>query len=205
MTPTTVMAENVSQSTDTVQEHTKESDDSNQNQTLEEQDAEKNNTEDDILEENNTKVNNTNQNNVEKNETDNLTTEVDEPEDTVQENNAEIMLEAANAELTLEQLASRTDLTISGDNNSIVTILSAEALILLSHCKAEQVQALTININITGNEVDLTVPTTGPDGQQYTFVGFGSEEYPFCGMITGQKPTIKANRAIFGGLSSQHL
>lgn len=203
MTPTTVMAENVSQSTDTVQEHTKESDDSNQNQTLEEQDAEKNNTEDDILEENNTKVNNTNQNNVEKNETDNLTTEVDEPEDTVQENNAEIMLEAANAELTLEQLASRTDLTISGDNNSIVTILSAEALILLSHCKAEQVQALTININITGNEVDLTVPTTGPDGQQYTFVGFGSEEYPFCGMITGQKPTIKANRAIFGGLSSQ--
>lgn len=125
-------------------------------------------------------------------------------EDTVSAAEDAIDLTAVNDEFTLEQLkqANIEGLTVA-NNNTSVTASTVGALILLSHCKADELKNLTIDINITGTTVDLTTSVTGPDGQQYTFVGFGNETAPFEGAITGQKPVIKANRAIFGGLSSK--
>ena len=203
--PTTVMAETLSQGTDTTQECTDESNENNQTQTTE-PDAGDNSAEDNNVNNDNADNNNADQSDTETNETgSNERTETAVPENTAQEGDSDVSVTATDGKFTLEQLkqANISGLTISDDNTKVTaTASSVEALILLSHCTAAEQQNLTIDINITGIEVDLTTTTTGPDGQQYTFAGFGSEEVPFSGQITGQRPVIKANRAIFGGLSS---
>ena len=216
--PTTVMAETLSQGTDTTQEYTDESSENNQTQTTEpdagDNSAEDNNVNNDNADNNSAEDNNVNNDNADNNSADQSDTETNEtgsnertetevPENTAQEGDSDVSVTATDGKFTLEQLkqANISGLTISDDNTK-VTASSVEALILLSHCTAAEQQNLIIDINITGIEVDLTTTTTGPDGQQYTFAGFGSEEVPFSGQITGQKPVIKANRAIFSGLSS---
>ena len=96
-------------------------------------------------------------------------------EDTVSATEDAIDLTAVNDEFTLEQLkqANIEGLTVA-NNNTSVTASTVGALILLLHCKADELKNLTIDINITGITVDLTTSVTGPDGQQYTFVGFGN-------------------------------
>ena len=210
--PTTVMAETLSQGTDTTQEYTDESSENNQTQTTE-PDAGDNSAGDNSAEDNNGNNDNADSNNADQSDTEtnetgsNERTETEVPENTAQEGDSDVdsdvSVTATDGKFTLAQLkqAKISGLTISDDNTK-VTASSVEALILLSHCTAAEQQNLIIDINITGIEVDLTTTTTEPDGQQYTFAGFGSEEVPFSGQITGQKPVIKANRAIFGGLSS---
>ena len=218
--PTTVMAETLSQGTDTTQEYTDGSSENNQTQTTEpdagDNSAENNNVNNDNADNNSAEDNNVNNDNADNNSADQSDTETNEtgsnertetevPENTAQEGDSDVSVTATDGKFTLEYLkqANISGLTISGDNTKVTaTVSSVEALILLSHCTAAEQQNLTIDINITGIEVDLTTPTIGPDGQKYTFAGFGSEELPFSGQITGQKPVIKANRAIFGGLSS---
>ena len=124
-------------------------------------------------------------------------------ETTPSEEESDTVATAVNGEFALADLknANIDGLTVAADNTS-VTVSSAAGLILLSHCNAAELQNLTIDIKITGIEVDLTKPAAGPGGQQYAYAGLGSEEAPFAGTITGQKPVIKVNRAVFGGLSS---
>ena len=125
-------------------------------------------------------------------------------EETPSEDENETAVTAVNGEFAIADLqkADIDGLTISDDYSS-ATVSSAAGMILLSHCNAAELQNLTIDINITGQAVDLTGTAAGPDGQQYAYAGLGSEEAPFAGTITGQKPVIKANRAVFGGLSSK--
>lgn len=122
----------------------------------------------------------------------------------------DISVQAAGT-LDVTQFAHYTD--TSGAKS--IEIQSAEELILLSNCKAADLQNITIKINMTGGIIDLTgniqagAPISGiisgmeRADQEYSFQGIGSEDAPFQGKIEGQSLLIQIDRPFFGGLSSK--
>ena len=152
--PTTVMAETLSQGTDTTQEYTDESSENDQTQTTEpdagDNSAENNNVNNDNADNNSAEDNNVNNDNADSNNADQSDTETNEtgsnertetemPENTAQEGDSDVSVTATDGKFTLKQLkqANISGLIISDDNTK-VTASSVEALILLSHCTAAE-------------------------------------------------------------------
>lgn len=151
-----------------------------------------------------------------------LTNETQEEETTKQEPSSEIAAEDASQQATeaeTEAEAQEISDTISLSdlkfvNGTTATITSPQQLILLSHCAQNEIQNITININATGNlDLSTKIETgtnlseylnkTASASQDYTYLGLGSTDSPFKGMITGQTPAIKTNTTLFRGISSK--
>lgn len=150
-----------------------------------------------------------------------LTNETQEEETTKQEPSSEIAAEDASQQATeteTEAEAQEISDTISLSDlkffaNNTATINSPQELILLSHCAQNEIQNITININITGT-LDLStkiakgtslsdyLKNEASASQDYTYLGLGSADIPFKGKIEGQTPQIKTNTTLFRGLSS---
>lgn len=150
-----------------------------------------------------------------------LTNETQEEETTKQEPSSEIAAEDASQQATeaeTEAEAQEISDTISLNNLKFVNgttaeITSTQQLILLSHCAQNEIQNITININITGT-LDLStkiakgtslsdyLKNEASASQDYTYLGLGSADIPFKGKIEGQTPQIKTNTTLFRGLSS---
>ena len=150
-----------------------------------------------------------------------LTNETQEEETTKQEPSSEIAAEDASQQATeteTEAEAQEISDTISLSDlkffaNNTATINSPQELILLSHCAQNEIQNITININIPGT-LDLStkiakgtslsdyLKNEASASQDYTYLGLGSADIPFKGKIEGQTPQIKTNTTLFRGLSS---
>lgn len=142
-------------------------------------------------------------------------TNTDEPENTedAQENPDAAEEDAAEEVQVRTADISPEQLTFYDSSSRTATVASPQQLILLSHCDQRLIQDITIDLTTTGT-FDLSAPIAqgtelsswlkdgGTAGQDYTYLGLGSEDVPFKGKITGQTPSIKANTSIFGGLSS---
>ena len=142
--------------------------------------------------------------------TDNDTTEEIKEEDWQDPENGDGIAELAADEV----ICTETDLTIdelresaSGKisvNGDAITITDATYMILLSHCKPEEIYKKDITISVTG-DIDFTGTVKfmhNGEKKTYAYNSIGTEDYPFEGKVTIRSNIAKFDNAMFGVLSS---
>lgn len=143
--------------------------------------------------------------------TDNDTTEEIKEEDWQDPENGDGIAELAANEV----ICTETDLTIdelresaSGKisvNGDAITITDATYMILLSHCKPEEIYKKDITISVTG-DIDFTGTVKfmhNGEEKTYAYNSIGTGDYPFEGKVTIRSNIAEFDNAMFGVLSSK--
>lgn len=97
------------------------------------------------------------------------------------------------------------------DGNTIIEVKDGDGLILLSNVKPEEYANCEVKL-ITTSGWDLTKPvkvggTTGVAGTDYSFLGLGSDDYPYAGTFgldestSAKQYSISTTRPLFNALS----
>lgn len=142
--------------------------------------------------------------------TDNDTTEEIKEEDWQDPENGDGIAELAadevictETDLTLDELKESASGKISV-NGDAITITDATYMILLSHCKPEEIYKKDITISVTG-DIDFTGTVKfmhNGEEKTYAYNSIGTEDYPFEGKVTISSNIAKFDNAMFGVLSS---
>ena len=105
--------------------------------------------------------------------------------------------EETDGTLNLSDLGERSDIKINDDS---IVVTSDDAMILLSNCKASELQNKKISISISGT-ADI-IKEVILNGVSYTYHKIGTTANPFQGSLSGNVSLI-AGHTMFGTVSSK--